>query len=210
MFDLDGTLIDSAPGITGHLARAFAAVVPDRALPDLRPFIGPPVATMIPRIAPDLSAQDVKAVLAQFRSSYDADGCVEVTVFPGVESLLRSLNAFGVDVFVATFKPLVPTEKILGALGLRRWIRDLRCVDGPGGPWADKAAMIGDLVAPTAEAVYVGDTLDDERAALAAGVDFIAYISDESRFPAPPAGSAARTMAALGRLLLPLGPPDAS
>ncbi len=177
IFDLDGTLIDSVPGIVAALTRAFAVVVPQHALPPLAPFVGPPVARMIPAIAPDLPGETQTAVLAAFRAHYDGEGWRDVVAMPGAQDTLRALAAAGIPCDVATYKPLAPTLRILDALGLAPLIARVRGSDGPGGMARDKAAMLTELMAaagvPAALVVYVGDTPMDRVAAAAAGARFV-------------------------------------
>ncbi len=178
IFDLDGTLIDSVPGIVLTLTRAFEAVVPGHPLPPLALFVGPPVARMIPTIAPELSAATHAAVLAAFRQRYDGDGWRDVVPLPGALETLRALADAGIPADVATYKPLAPTLRILDALGLAPLVTRVRCVDGPGGPALDKAAMLTELIAAAglapADVVYVGDTPADRVAARTAGTRFVA------------------------------------
>lgn len=185
VFDLDGTLVDSVPGIVRALARAFAAVVPGHPLPDLAPHVGPPVARMIPAIAPHLPPEVQASVLAAFRRDYDAEGWREVRPCPGAVEVLTRLEADGVCLLLATYKPLAPTRAILAALDLARFFRAVRCVDGPGAVQPEKHAMIrellGDLRPPPTEPLYVGDTAGDEAAAQAAGVAF-AGVGPAARF----------------------------
>ena len=182
IFDLDGTLIDSVPGIVTALTRAFAVVVPDHPLPPLAPHVGPPVAQMISAIAPDLSGTTHAAVLAAFRAGYDRDGWRDVVLLPGAWETLRALATARIPCDVATYKPLAPTQRILDTLGLTPLIARVRGGDGPGGAAVDKAAMLTELVVAAGVApgsvVYVGDTPLDRVAAGAAGTRFVAVGPD--------------------------------
>lgn len=176
VFDLDGTLVDSVPGIAACLRAAFADVVPGLEIPDPAPFVGPPVARMIPALAPDLAPAVHAAVLARFRLRYDGDGWRVVDPMPGARAALVALTEAGVRCFVATYKPERPTRAILAALALLPLVEDLRCVDGPGGPAPTKAAMLRDLLDRAAlvpaRTWYVGDTPGDAEAAAEAGLRF--------------------------------------
>lgn len=104
LFDLDGTLVDSAPGITACLAETIAAFGGDPVTAsELRHLVGPPVADSIR----DYTGQDaagVAAAIADYRSRYLERGIANSVVFPGVQSLLVGLREHGVPLAVATSK----------------------------------------------------------------------------------------------------------
>jgi phosphoglycolate phosphatase len=174
VFDLDGTLVDSVPGIVACLTEAFAEVAPGFVLPDLASRVGPPVATMIDTVAARLPGADRGALLAAFRRRYDGEGWKDVREMDGATRVLGELSALGVRCTVATYKPLRPTRAILAHLGLDAYVHDVRCVDGPGGVFARKEEMILSLLAGRGldTAIYVGDTPADVAAAREAGVAF--------------------------------------
>ena len=85
LFDLDGTLSDSAPGILAALRHAFAAVgVPPLDAQTERAILGPPFYESLP---PLIGAQAVAPVIEAYREHY-AKLMYETSAFPGVASLL--------------------------------------------------------------------------------------------------------------------------
>ena len=85
LFDLDGTLIDSAPGIFATLAHAFAQVGAE--LPPhevLRGWIGPPFRQTFPHVLGD-DAVRIEAAIEHYRLRFEESGWREHTLYPGIE-----------------------------------------------------------------------------------------------------------------------------
>ncbi len=111
LLDLDGTLIDSAPGILGSLAAAFAELgipLPDGGLP--RTLLGPPLYRSLP---PLVGADRAPEMLAAYRRIYSEVGVRECLPFDGIEALLHDLAAAGATLAVATSKAEVYANKIV-------------------------------------------------------------------------------------------------
>lgn len=117
-FDLDGTLVDPAGGITGGIASALAAhglpVPPESVLASL---VGPPLAMGLRGIAGVPEAL-VPAVIESYRAWYDDHGMALSTVYPGVTQVLDELEACGVRLAVTTAKPQLLAERLLSLHGL--------------------------------------------------------------------------------------------
>ncbi|WP_402462541.1 HAD hydrolase-like protein [Isoptericola aurantiacus] len=117
LLDLDGTLMDSAPGITSSAAHAFRALglpVPDAAT--LRSFVGPPITDSFP--AHGVPRERVGEAVAAYRSAFTAGGMFDNAVFDGVPEVLRSLRAAGCTLAVATSKPEMFAQPICDRFGL--------------------------------------------------------------------------------------------
>jgi phosphoglycolate phosphatase len=118
LFDLDGTLTDSAPGITASLADTFTALgrpVPDAA--GLLAYVGPPLLESLKNFAgmSDLEALDA---LGTYRTVAQERDIIDNAVFPGIIGLLRSLKDAGIPLAVATSKPESRAVRILEHFGL--------------------------------------------------------------------------------------------
>ena len=103
LFDLDGTLSDSAAGILASLRHAFAV----NGLPPLsaeveRAILGPPFYESLPPLIGDVA---LPAVIAAYRAHYGAGAMFDTTVYEGVVDVLATLHATGVRMAVATSKP---------------------------------------------------------------------------------------------------------
>jgi phosphoglycolate phosphatase len=179
IFDLDGTLVDSMPGIEYAAENAWAAVWPGPACPSLRPLIGPPIREMFRRALPDAEAAILDALELAFRASYDTDGWRKTAVYPGVIETLARLTEWGVRCFGVTNKPSLPTQRILDHCGLRCYFGVFLSPDARVPRFASKAEAVAALLAEYAldreRTVLMGDTADDARAAAACGLRFVAF-----------------------------------
>ncbi|MET0188831.1 MAG: HAD hydrolase-like protein [Pseudonocardia sediminis] len=116
LLDLDGTLVDSAPGILGSLREAFDEIGAeyDPSTLDER-LLGPPLYDSLP---PIVGAEAAAAVMPVYRRIYNEEGGLErSTPYPGIEELLRALSDAGVAVALATSKVEVSARKILANQG---------------------------------------------------------------------------------------------
>jgi len=103
IFDLDGTLTDSKPGIVGCLRK----VIDDRGLDFPGPldrFIGPPVEVWVRYLLPEGSDEDHAALARDYRACYDREGWSNNSVYPGVREMLTQLRAAGFALYVCTSK----------------------------------------------------------------------------------------------------------
>jgi phosphoglycolate phosphatase len=103
IFDLDGTLTDSKPGILGCLRKVLdARKMSDQG--DLDRFIGPPVEEWAVELLPDGSQEERASLARDYRTCYDREGWRNNSVFPGVRDLLISLREQGFPLYVCTSK----------------------------------------------------------------------------------------------------------
>ncbi|HRE02585.1 MAG TPA: HAD hydrolase-like protein [Ilumatobacteraceae bacterium] len=110
IFDLDGTISDSAPGILASLDHAFTQTgYPPP--PNLRRFIGPPFETAFR--AEGFSPDEVKTLISVYREHYWDIGVFENFVYPGMEALLDGLAADGFRIAIGTSKPEPTARRIL-------------------------------------------------------------------------------------------------
>ncbi len=180
IFDLDGTLIDSLPGIEGSLRAALTHLHPARSLAEgtLRPLVGPPLAKIVAALWPDLTEGEIAALVAAYRAHYLAEGCAGTPAFGGVADVLAGFRASGKQMFVLTNKPGAQTRLILGTLGWQDWFVEISCPDDPAHPFTSKeagAVALRDRHAlDPAASLLVGDAEDDARAAARAGFAFVA------------------------------------
>ncbi|MEI6070553.1 MAG: HAD hydrolase-like protein [Verrucomicrobiae bacterium] len=178
IFDLDGTLVDSLPGIEYSARTAIGSVLPGVPMPDLKAIIGPPVAAMFARLWPDLDPEKMAQLVAAFRSHYVEKGCLDSRPFPGVTETLSRLQAAGLRMLVLTNKPVAPTNTILGTLGLAEFFTGVLAPDSPESPFASKPdgarALMRRFALDPGQTTLVGDGADDAAAADACGFRFIA------------------------------------
>lgn len=177
IFDLDGTLIDSFPGILESLGHAVAQVNPSLDLTELKTHIGPPLPEMLSRMWPQQDEEIRKKVLYEFRSDYNNRGFLFSVAYPGIPEALHQFQALGITLFVLTNKPETPTRRILAHLGLEHHFREVISPDSQTPPLRSKPegalllARKHGLIAT--KTLLVGDSQDDLKAAHAAGFQFL-------------------------------------
>lgn len=118
LFDLDGTLTESGPGITRSVAyslRKFGISEPDQKKLDR--FVGPPLIDSYMRYY-GFSYDQAKQAVVYYREYYETKGLFENRVYDGVEDMLRTLRDGGVQCVVATSKPEQFAVQILEHFGL--------------------------------------------------------------------------------------------
>jgi phosphoglycolate phosphatase len=122
LFDLDGTIADSAPGITSTLASTLEQLGhPVPAPAQLLEWVGPPLPdSFTAKIGLTGTALD-KAMLI-YRKQYLAHGALDSTIFPGMEEVLRRVHEAGIPSSLATSKPERPATLMLDHYGLSRYL----------------------------------------------------------------------------------------
>lgn len=115
-FDVDGTLIDSAPGILNTLREVFAAMQKDITGVDLMRYVGPPLRKSFAEHFADEA--DVEQAVELYRASYKVKGSHQCTLYPGAAEMLNNLKAAGIRLFTATSKPVTVVTPILEELGV--------------------------------------------------------------------------------------------
>jgi phosphoglycolate phosphatase len=177
IFDLDGTLIDSCPGIESSLTVAFRAAGRMMPATDVRTVIGPPIRVIARRIDPSLNEEELALIEQTYRRVYDSEGWRETLAFPDVVPLLSCLRGAGVRLFIVTNKPQIPTGKILEHINLDFMIEAVLTRDSRTPAYNNKAEMVREIVQSrsfiAAASAMVGDTLEDEEAAEANNLAYI-------------------------------------
>ena len=175
IFDLDGTLTDSKPGIVSCLRQALNNVGIDYQ-DSLDWFIGPPVEYSMARLMPQADAPARDAVLRAYRACYDQRGWSENAVYPGVPELLAGLQSRGVALFVCTSKREHFAIRVLESFGLAPYFRAIYADRGDR-PHT-KAELLADLLREQAidssTAVMIGDRHYDLEAARANHIGAVA------------------------------------
>ena len=177
VFDLDGTLIDSAPSILASMQAAFdeAGITP--AAPLTPALIGPPLAQTLRALLPDAQAHALPGLVEGFKRHYDTSGYRQAHVYPGVQDMLQALGGLPVRLHIATNKRIAPTRLIVEHLGWNTRFAGVYALDFYSPALVHKAAMLQRLrqaLAGTGPApLYVGDRAEDAEAAQASGMPFL-------------------------------------
>lgn len=183
--DFDGTLADSSEGIHAAFTHACQEVgIQSPPLSEFRSFIGPPVQELTRQLMPGIGADILEKLRLKFRAEYD-HGCY--SRFQWYDGVLEGLQVLYAEeqasLSIVTNKPTRPTNDLLQSAGIARLFKyivgvDYRVVNGLGSIFScKKEAMLFALSltgCPAEQAVYVGDTLSDQKACQESGVEFIA------------------------------------
>jgi phosphoglycolate phosphatase len=121
LFDLDGTIVDSAPGITATLAYMFEQLGKPIPTPsELLKYVGPPLLDSFRDLA-GFDADESAAALAIYREKYLNVGAYDATQYPGVGQVLKAVHESPVPMSLATSKPETPATLILEHFNLARY-----------------------------------------------------------------------------------------
>jgi phosphoglycolate phosphatase len=180
ILDLDGTLVDSAADLAQALNAALDLIDRRRVtIDEVRDMIGDGIIMLTRRALgatgniPD--GADFDAVLADVRRAYDV--LPPSPPYSGVTETLRMLKAEGLRLAICTNKPEGPARRLMRQLGFDDMIDALAGGDTYAVKKPDAGHIEGLLMAldtSAHEAVMVGDSANDARAAQGAGVKFIA------------------------------------
>jgi phosphoglycolate phosphatase len=178
VFDLDGTLVDTAPDLTNALNDALVRRG-HRPLPQeaVREAVGFGARVMIEEALRRAGArEDIDEMLVDFLSHYEANIAVESRPFPGVVSSLDGLAAAGAKLAVCTNKREYLSQKLLAELGLERYFRSIAGRDTFAVSKPDPGHLIQTIVKAGGEptrAIMIGDSDVDLRTAKDAKVPSI-------------------------------------
>lgn len=174
LFDLDGTLTDSAPGIVASFRHALEHIgepVPEGDL--VSRLVGPPMPHTFASMG---LGERAEAALEAYRAEYTARGWSMNAPFDGIPELLIDLQTAGVRLAVATSKAEPAARRILTHFGLDRHFEVIAGAS-PDGTRALKADVVAHALAqlqPLPEAVLmVGDRSHDVEGAAAHGIDTV-------------------------------------
>ena len=173
-FDLDGTLTDSGEGIINCATLAlehFGLPVPSRE--EMRVFVGPPLDQTFMKFG--VPAEKAQEAIEVFRGRYRTIGKFENFPYPGIREALQTLKDQGHRLFVATSKPEVLANEVLGHFALTDFFEQIAgaTLDGSRSHKADVITYLLQLVGDTGETVMVGDTEFDVIGAAAHGIPTI-------------------------------------
>ena len=179
LFDLDGTLTESGPGIMSSVRYALAKMG-EPALDDeqLRRFIGPPLLDSF-RDFCGFDPAEVAVAIAAYREYYATDGQYENSVYDGIPELLASLRTAGRTLAVATSKAEVYAASILEHFDLAGYFSTVVGSELDGRRTA-KSDIISEaldrLGRPASGTVMIGDRSHDVRGAVTVGVGSIGVL----------------------------------
>jgi phosphoglycolate phosphatase len=178
LFDLDGTLIDSAPAIlaTLHLVLERHGIEP--VLPVDRRLIGAPLLPMLTRLTGITHEEELAPLAATFRTAYDEEGLTATVAYDGLGEVLELMVCSDRRLYVVTNKRDLPTRRILALFGIAQRFSAVYALDTMSPPARDKRELVGMVLAAhqlnASNCIMVGDTVEDAAAAHANGISFVA------------------------------------
>jgi phosphoglycolate phosphatase len=175
LFDMDGTLVDSTPGIWASVRVAAAGLgLPEPTPEQLRALVGPPLQDGFASVL-GLGGDDVDRAVAAYRAHYAAGAMFDARVYPGIPELLAALRAGGAVLAVATSKPEDFAARILAHLGLAADFAGVHGATWDGTVRHKEQVVAAALAAhPDGEQpVLVGDRAQDVRGARVHGLPCI-------------------------------------
>lgn len=174
IFDLDGTLTDSAQGIVSsfrHALGSVGAVVPDGDLATM--IVGPPIQHTLRGLG---LRERTDEAIAAYRADYTTRGWALNRLFDGIPELLADLRTAGVRLAVATSKAEPTAQRILAHFGLADHFEVIAgaSVDGSRATKADVLAhALARLGALPERVLMVGDRSHDVAGAAVHGIDTV-------------------------------------
>lgn len=180
LFDLDGTISESAMGIRESLEKAILSL--NKPLPDLDDYtlyIGPPLIDTFRNIC-HFSEEEAKIGVEYYREYYNTQGKYRNKLYKGIDEVLIRLKENGAKIAVCSSKYEQFAEEIIDLLGVSKYF-DAVCGSTLDGSRKDKKDLIpyavnslgGDMEENRSEIVMIGDTHFDAKGAKACGVDFV-------------------------------------
>lgn len=165
LFDLDGTLVDSRPGIIAciqHSLRENGMSVPPAE--NLSWCIGPPLRESFTKLVGEDSPRLFESVVQKYFDCYSASGIFECEIYPEIEDTLAILQAREHTLHVATSKVETYAKRIIEHFGLGRYFTSVNGSELDG-TRANKAELIAHVLKQqhlsTTDAVMIGDREHD-------------------------------------------------
>ncbi|WP_213816079.1 HAD hydrolase-like protein [Glaciihabitans sp. dw_435] len=179
LFDLDGTITDSAPGITATLSYTFERLgLPPASPEELLRYVGPPLLDSFRDIA-KMDQELSDRALDIYREKYLNDGAYDSSLYPGVAELIKRIGASPLPMSLATSKPELPATLILEHYGLATQFDVITGASADEVRSAKKDVVAEALVrlkalgADLSNPVLIGDRKHDVEGAAANGVPTI-------------------------------------
>lgn len=163
LLDLDGTLIDSEPGILSSCHAALRALghTPDPTL-DLSAFIGPPIEDIMRVLLEPYGDDRTTEAVAAYRADYRQNGLFLSQPYPGIAEALTTLRSTGAQLILATSKRREFAERILEHIGFSDLFSAVHGSE-PGGALDHKPELIAHIIERHGLAPSHGVMIGDRR-----------------------------------------------
>jgi phosphoglycolate phosphatase len=174
LLDLDGTLIDSCPGILASCMAALRALghEPDDSL-DIRRFIGPPLEDILQALLQSYGDDRVDDAVIAYRRHYGDSGYLGSVPYPGIGKALEEMKRAGLRVYLATSKRAVFASRILDHLAFTVYFDGIHG-SVSGGALDHKPELLAHIISQhdlsPSHCLMVGDRRHDIAGAHAVGM----------------------------------------
>ena len=176
LFDLDGTLIDSAPGIEASFYIAYLNVYNTACPKNITTFIGPSIDQVLKAVNGETNLETINHFVDAFKQHYDTEGYKKSKLYEDVELVLEVLLKNKLNVFIATNKRVKPTKLILEYLSIGKYFNEIYCPDMEEFKFKNKTDLIAHILKTNSllfnETIMIGDTIHDGLAADENKLDF--------------------------------------
>ncbi len=179
IFDLDGTLIDSAPGIYNSLKQTVRQVFPDIDPGTLDLKLGPFPREIMSKAIRGVTEQELNELELVFDRVYASEGWKMAALYPQVRETLGELKQRDIRIYLVTNKLSLPTGLILSNFGLALFFLEVVCPDSHIPTFKNKTESLQYLLnkcnLKADDSIYIGDSPDDLSSAKACGIAFIGF-----------------------------------
>ena len=164
LLDLDGTLIDSQPGIVASCRAALRALGHDPDARDVKPAIGPPLEDTLWVLLQAHGDDRLDEAVAAYRQHYGESGLFGSEAYPGIGAALQEMRRAGLRIFLATSKREVFARRILEHLELAAYFDGIHG-SVPGGRLDHKPELLAHILSERdicpSHSLMVGDRRHD-------------------------------------------------
>ena len=176
IFDLDGTLFDSAPEILLCLKKALELNNIDIKDNLNKSIIGPPLKETLKNLVQKKDTFKIDKIIENFIELYDSDYCYKTKLYKGVQETLKILKKKK-NLMLITNKRIAPTEKMLKNAKIIKLFDNYFSVDPNNQSKKDKSTLISktikDYKINPKNTVYIGDTMGDFFASKKNNIKFV-------------------------------------
>lgn len=165
LLDLDGTLVDSQPGIAASCLAAMRALghEPGDAL-DIKRFIGPPLEDVLRALLATYGDDRIDEAVVAYRQHYGESGLLGSEPYPGIGDALRAMRHAELQIYLATSKREVFARRILENLKLATYFDGIHG-SVPGGELDHKPELLAHILSAydisASHSLMVGDRSHD-------------------------------------------------
>jgi len=176
IFDLDGTLFDSAPEILVCLKKALHLNNIDVKDNLNESIIGPPLKETLKNLVRKKDTAKIDKIIENFIELYDSDYCYKTKLYSGVQETLKILEKKK-NLILITNKRIAPTEKMLKNSNIIELFDNYFSVDITDQSKKDKSTLISNTIKDYKinpnDTAYIGDTMGDFIASKKNNIKFI-------------------------------------